>query len=155
VSRYEKTYPGVTFVIEAHLGFGNGSAVAKHNDQLEARLSYFLPPPISVGPDCKVHNEYPEEVEKGFARMVDGYLYLGPQATQLEEPIPASIALDAEYMKEMQRRLTLVGFPADDLDPSRIVAVAAKPFTPTIDLEALKQKYAPLFQGMIEACLKK
>ncbi len=176
VSAYEKRYPGVTFVIETHAGFGNGTPLARYNDQLEAcpsswpvpslaaikgtwladlGMSYFLPPPISVGADCKVHNEYSEEMEKGLASMVDGYLYLGPQATLLEEPLPASIALDAESMKEMQRRLAILGFPSDDIQPSRIVAAAAAPFMPVIDLEALKKEYAPLFEQMIDACLKK
>jgi hypothetical protein len=42
---------------------------------------------------------------------VDGFLYLGPSELALAEQMPADIALDADYMKELRRREILAGFP--------------------------------------------
>jgi len=42
--------------------------------------------------------------------MVDAILYLGPQDLRLKEQIPADIALDIDYMTELQRRESLTGF---------------------------------------------
>jgi hypothetical protein len=40
---------------------------------------------------------------------VDGYLYLGPGATLLNQPIPARAVLDRAYMAELQRRADVRG----------------------------------------------
>ena len=43
--------------------------------------------------------------------LVDAFLYLGPRDLRLFEPIPVDIALDEEYMRELERRMVLQGFP--------------------------------------------
>jgi hypothetical protein len=43
--------------------------------------------------------------------LVDAFLYLGPQDLRLREQLPADIALDEDYLKELNRRMVLVGFP--------------------------------------------
>jgi hypothetical protein len=44
-------------------------------------------------------------------QVVDAFLYLGPRDLRLFEPTPAAIALDTEYMTELQRREALTAFP--------------------------------------------
>jgi hypothetical protein len=41
---------------------------------------------------------------------IDAFLYVGPQEFRLSEPMPANIALDADYMTELRRRESLMGF---------------------------------------------
>jgi hypothetical protein len=43
--------------------------------------------------------------------LADAFLYLGPQDLRLREQLPADIALDEDYLKELNRRMVLVGFP--------------------------------------------
>ena len=38
---------------------------------------------------------------------------VGPQDFRLNEPMPADIALDADYMTELWRRESLIGFPGE------------------------------------------
>jgi hypothetical protein len=52
-------------------------------------------------------------VEYSDKLLVDAFLYLGPQGFRLNEPMPADIALDADYMTELQRRESLTGFPGE------------------------------------------
>jgi hypothetical protein len=42
-------------------------------------------------------------MQKPMETFVDAFLYLGPQEFRLNEPMPADIALDADYMAELQR----------------------------------------------------
>jgi len=42
--------------------------------------------------------------------LVDAFLYLGPQDLRLWEKIPADIALDYDYMRELDRRAVLQQF---------------------------------------------
>jgi hypothetical protein len=46
VADYEKTYPGVTFVVFTHKGFGSGNPLDVHNDKLEARMKSWPVPSI-------------------------------------------------------------------------------------------------------------
>jgi hypothetical protein len=128
VSIYEKDYPNLTFVI-SDLGFFDtdlpllsGAALANWPIPSVARakgtslgaldLSYFLPPPMRVSEeDCTVHNEFPKSLQKPVENLVDAFLYLGPQDLRLNEKMPADIALDVDYRKELQRRDALPGFP--------------------------------------------
>jgi hypothetical protein len=128
VSIYEKDYPNVTFVI-SDLGYFDtdlptlsSSALASWAFPSLARtkgtwlgalsLAHFLPPPTMVDKDdCTVHNDFPKNLQKPMEELVDGFLYLGPQDLRLWEQMPADIALDVDYMMELQRRNSLVGFP--------------------------------------------
>jgi hypothetical protein len=61
--------------------------------------------------DCIVHKEFPKHLQKPMADLVDAFLYLGPLDLQLKEQIPADIALDVDYRRELQRRDSLPEFP--------------------------------------------
>jgi len=54
-------------------------------------------------------SELPPEAGFKFSKMVDAYLYFGPRDLLLNEPTPAEIVLDKDYMAELQRRAAIVG----------------------------------------------
>ena len=129
VSTYEKIYPHLTFVI-SDLGiydmdrpaasispfasWPNPSLALTKDTWLGAlKLSNILPPPIMIDRDCKVQTDFPPELQKPMEAFVDAFLYLGPQEFKLSEPMPADIALDVDYMTEVQRRESLTGFPGE------------------------------------------
>ncbi|HLZ43187.1 MAG TPA: hypothetical protein VKQ11_19625 [Candidatus Sulfotelmatobacter sp.] len=67
-------------------------------------------------PDCNVQIAlFPPRVEKQahkpMEHYIDAFLYLGPQEFRLSEPMPADIALDADYMTELRRRASLMISP--------------------------------------------
>jgi hypothetical protein len=142
VELYEKDYPGVTLVIADHEGFGNWTALAKYNDEFEARMASWPVPTLikniqgtwladlldvtySPGAIRIRFIQGPSGMEQrivpivlsGFSKMVDSYLYLGPRDLQLREPRPAEISLDRDYMAELQRRATLLG--EEPIDPGK------------------------------------
>lgn len=148
VEHYEKDYPGLTLVIAVHMGFGNWTALAKYNDEFEARMVSWPVPSlvqqmkgtwladlldmtyspgiihskIIQGPNGKQRQQVPV-VYKGFSKMVDAYLYLGPRDLQLREPMPAEVSLDKEYIAELQRRATLM-----EEEPIAILKGDSNPF---------------------------
>jgi hypothetical protein len=67
-------------------------------------------------------SEMPVEAEFKFSKMVDAYLYLGPRDLLLNEPTPAEIVLDKDYMAELQRRAAIIGGGpiADETNPKSI-----------------------------------
>jgi hypothetical protein len=75
-------------------------------------------------------SEMPGEGEFKFSKMVDAYLYLGPRDLLLNEPVPAEIILDTDYMAELQRRASLAGEGpmADQTKPEKIFDRDANPF---------------------------
>ena len=126
VSTYEKDYPHLTFVI-SDLGIYDTNrpvasispfaswpspsiALTKGTWLGALLLSDIFPPPIMFDPNCKVQIAFPPKLQKPIEAFVDAFLYLGPQELRLNEPMPADIALDADYMTELQRRESLVGF---------------------------------------------
>jgi hypothetical protein len=127
VTIYEKDYPNVTFVIsdlgsfDTDLPALSSSSFASWPAPSLARakgtwlgglgLSHFYPPTIWTDKDCNVYNEFPKNEQKPMADLVDAFLYLGPQDLRLAEPMPADIALDADYTTELLRRETLAGMP--------------------------------------------
>jgi hypothetical protein len=130
VSTYEKDYPHATFVIsdlgvyDSNRRVGSMSpfamwpypslALTKGTWLGALSLSDISPPPFNIDVDsdtCKVQIAFPPEMQKPMESLVDAFLYLGPQEFRLSEPIPADIALDAEYMAELQRRESLIGLP--------------------------------------------
>ena len=119
VSTYEKKYPHVTFVI-SDLGIYDTSRFASWpNPSLVPIKGTWLgalsPSDIwDAGVriiDCKVQNGFPPELQKPVEDVVDAFLYLGPRDLRLSEPTPAGVALDTEYMTELQRRKALTAFP--------------------------------------------
>jgi hypothetical protein len=131
VTIYENKYPNLTFVISDLTTFDMQSpmpstnpfaiwsvpslALAKGTWLGALTLPHFFPPPLRIDKDCNAHNDFPEEFLKPMEDLVDAFLYLGLQDLQLREPMPADIALDADYMKESERRLPLQGSPAASL----------------------------------------
>jgi hypothetical protein len=129
VASYEKTHPNVTFVI-SDLMFFRGDltglsrnpfaawsapslALAKGTWLGALDISHFFPPPIWFDKDCNVFNEFSKkDRQTPMADLVDAFLYLGPPELALREQMPADIALDAGYMKELRRRELLIGDPA-------------------------------------------
>lgn len=165
VGIYEKNYPGVTFVIAAHTGFGNWTPLAKYNNGFEARLVSWPVPSLVVNlkgtwladlldqtysagnfmfgptdsgklPLGPAHPKgtfaaVPPEARAKFSTRVDAYLYLGPRDQLLNEPTPAAVVLDKDYMAELQRRAVLTRQPgpiADQTNLDKISERDANPF---------------------------
>ena len=86
--------------------------------------------PTGPSPAKGTFSGTPEEAEAPLSKMVDAYLYLGPRDSLLNEPVPAEILLDRDYMAELQRRTAITGGgPMGDLaDPRRIVERDSNPF---------------------------
>lgn len=127
VGTYEKDYPDVTLVVSDLLSFNADlpgrsrnpfadwsvpSVVLARGTWLGALdISQFFSPLIMVDKDCNVTNGFPKEVQKPMGELVDAFLYVGPPNLALKEQIPADIALDNDYMKELQRRDNLTRPP--------------------------------------------
>ena len=157
VGMYEKEYPNLTLVIADHKGFGNGTPYAKYNNELESRMASWPIPSLvmqikdtwlgdlldqtyssnvmvnitRVGKDGKSESySGPLEGSNKFSTMADAYLYLGPRDLLLNEPPPANVFLDKDYMAEMQRRsLIMGGGPiTDQANPEKVREYGYNPF---------------------------
>ncbi|OLD47997.1 MAG: hypothetical protein AUI63_03525 [Gemmatimonadetes bacterium 13_1_40CM_2_60_3] len=131
VGRYERNgYPSVTFVIMAHNGFGNHTPLTKYNEALERRIaSWPVPSLVPLKGTWLADLEYgyffPDERGRNrISARVDGYLYLGPRDLLLNEPIPAGMVLDKDYIAELRRRADRIGGP---MRPEAILQDAAAP----------------------------
>jgi hypothetical protein len=127
VGAYEKEYPNVTFVISDLLFFNAdlpglprrpfadspvpSLASAKGTWLGALDISHFFPPLILIDQDCNVINGFPKNAQRPMADLVDAFLYLGPPQLALNEQMPADIAMDADYMKELLRREVWMGWP--------------------------------------------
>ena len=149
VGIYEGHYPGVTWVVEDHDGFGFGTPYEELNDRWEARIASWRAPSIVVslkgtwladlldtenaselislitprkGGGTNVRTVV-QQSTRPFTSMIDGYLYLGPRRLLLKEPPSASALLDKGFMKEMRRRAKLTGEGSitDQADPEKFV----------------------------------
>jgi hypothetical protein len=128
VSIYEKKYPHVTFVIidlgsydtysltSAKSPFADwpvpSLAKIKGTSVGALDLGHFLPALTLIDKSCNVHIDFSKEFQQPMENMVDAVLYLGPPEFELKEQMPANIALDLEYRRELQRRQALPGIPA-------------------------------------------
>ncbi|HET9409652.1 MAG TPA: hypothetical protein VFO39_20595 [Candidatus Sulfotelmatobacter sp.] len=92
----------------------------------------------------------PPEALARFSTMVDAYLYLGPRDHLLNEPAPADVVLDRDYMAEVHRRATLTGLITDDADPDQISERDANPFfyDPDELRKFLQPPFTPAFQSL-------
>jgi hypothetical protein len=147
VTRYERYYPGRTFVIAGGFGYygANGESLAdmnapggvwpslvrtKNSRLGSLGLDSFFASPIWTDDACNVSEAFGSNSSKAIADQLDAFLYLGPQRSLLTEPLPADIALDRTYRSEWLRRMKLVGLPApatlEELN-AQIVARAGKP----------------------------
>jgi hypothetical protein len=120
VGRYEQDgYTNVTFVIADHVGFGNDTPLAPHNDELEAQMTLWPIPSIVTIKDtwlAKLDSSYFDQGSfpgrLGYPG-VDGYLYVGPRGYLLREPRSAQAVLDQEYIAELKQRADNMGSPPD------------------------------------------
>ena len=155
VARYERRYPGVTFVVADHSGFGNQTPYARFNDEFESRMKSWPNPSLvtklggtwladvlnkteSAGVVMTTRQVNGKTVARmvavgggrKFETMVDGYLYLGPRDLLLNEPVPANVLLDKKFMDEMRRRASLMQMPSvtDQADPDKVEATGYEPF---------------------------
>jgi hypothetical protein len=112
VGRYESTYPGKTFVIDTHKGFAAFFDLERGH-QLEARMRDWPAPALVPLADSWLRDldlpyflwPFPKRMAgESYARLVDGYLYLGPGSGLTYEPVPASILDDEAYIAELSRR---------------------------------------------------
>ena len=147
VTRYERHYPGRTFVIAGGFGYHGTndesladmnapggvwpSLVKTKNSRLRSLgLDSFFPSPLWTDEACNVSEAFGGNSSKTVADQLDAFLYLGPQKSLLTEPLPADIALDRAYRSEWLRRKKLVGLPGpstlEELD-AQIVASAGEP----------------------------
>ena len=145
VTRYERHYPGRTFVISDLGYYGTGdeplaanasggvwpSLLRTKNSRLGSLgLDSFLPSPLTTEQDCNVVDAFADKSSKTVADQIDAFLNLGPQRSLLTEPLPADIALDRAYRSEWLRRMKLVGLPGpstlEEID-AQTVASAADP----------------------------
>ncbi|MGC2163910.1 MAG: hypothetical protein WA634_18555 [Silvibacterium sp.] len=72
----------------------------------------------------------PVEAGGKFSEMVDAYLYLGPRDLLLNEPTPAEIFLDKDYMTELRRRAAIMGGGpiTDEANPEKVSDRDSNPF---------------------------
>jgi hypothetical protein len=146
VTRYERHYPGSTFVI-SEFGYyeptGNVNApggvwpslLRTKNSKFGAlNLDSFLQSPIYTDENCNVGEAFATTASRTVADQIDAFLYLGPMKSLLNEPLPADIALDRAYRSEWLRRMKVVGLPSpstlDELD-AQIVAGRGQETIPT------------------------
>ncbi|HTF63029.1 MAG TPA: hypothetical protein VK638_09990 [Edaphobacter sp.] len=144
VTRYERHYPGRTFVISDLGYYGTGdepladvnasggvwpSLLRTKNSRLGSLgLDSFIQSPLTTDQDCNVTDAFAGKSSKTVADQIDAFLYLGPQKSLLTEPLPADIALDRAYRSEWLRRMKLVGLPGPSTleeSDAQIVASAA------------------------------
>ncbi|MGA2252413.1 hypothetical protein [Terracidiphilus sp.] len=86
--------------------------------------------PAASAPVKGTFSEIPAEAEVKLSKKVDAYLYLGPRDLLLNEPTPAHIVLDMDYMGELQRRAAIMkdGLMADEVNPQKISERDSNPF---------------------------
>jgi hypothetical protein len=112
----------LTWVVMAHNGFGNHSPLTRDNDSLEQRLASWPVPSLAPLRDSWLADLdygyfFPGERDgAGIAARVDAYLYLGPRAQLLNQPISMVAATDTAYMRELARRATIERGPTRPAD---------------------------------------
>ena len=166
VASYEKDYPNVTFVI-CDLTFFKTDLHSSSNNPFAAwpvpslalvkgtwlgalDISHFFPPPIWFDQDCNVVNEFhKEDLQTPMTKLVDAFLYLGPPELAVKEPMPADIALDSDYMKELHRRDALIGDPEETTDSQRIVKSAENPM-----IEGPKPPNSKIIAAIRQSCVE-
>ncbi|MDE1175302.1 MAG: hypothetical protein PW789_01685 [Edaphobacter sp.] len=124
VTRYERHFPGKTFVISGlgYYGLNNerlpiskaalevGPLLLETNNTGLGGLSLgdFLPTLPTMDRECNVV-DLAHHQTRG---LLDAFLYLGPQNSLLKETVPADIVLDQAYRTEWLRRQQISGMPA-------------------------------------------
>ena len=119
---FEKSHPGVVFVIYTHASFGCDVPSSKENDEIEARIATWPVPSIA-----RIRGTWLAEVPspmppfRPLGEMADAYLYFGPRHLMLSESRPALVFVDEQFMAELSRRKTIgVGSPPSLVDPEHV-----------------------------------
>lgn len=124
VARYEKKYPGLTWVVVAHHGF------TKDNAELETKLG--VAPSITPIQGTwlgALDASYFTGQAPGVAGYpgVDAYLYMGPHHLGLNPTISTKALLDEDYMNELRQRAIAIDMPStSDLHPDAFLKRAAE-----------------------------
>ncbi len=160
VTRYERRYPGRTFVVIGDPGYygtgdeplGNAnppggvwpSLIRTKNSKLGSlSLDAFMDSPLTTDENCNVIGAFAKTTATAIANQMDAVLYLGPPESSLAEPLPADIALDRAYRAEWLRRMKVVGMPGPstlgEMD-AQIVANAAHPVLPRASRQPVSQE---------------
>jgi hypothetical protein len=86
--------------------------------------------PAGPAPAKGTFSEVPAEAGAKFSKMADAYLYLGPRDLLLNEPTPAEVVLDKDYMAELHRRAAIMGGGpiAEQADPGKVSDRDSNPF---------------------------
>lgn len=129
VQKYERDYPGVTYVVAYHRRF------ERDNDQLEARMASWPVPslvPFSGTWLGDLDASYFPDTEgappgtHGFPGA-DAYLYLGRRDVLLDEQLNVRSLVDQDYLAELDRRADVLGEPADSpMRPAAVLQRAAE-----------------------------
>jgi hypothetical protein len=112
----------LTYVVMAHNGFGNHSSRTRYNDSLERRLETWSAPSLvplagSWLADLDYGYFFPDESDAaGISARVDAYLYLGPRALLLNQPVSLTALTDTAYIRELARRASLERGPTSPAD---------------------------------------
>jgi hypothetical protein len=128
VTMYEQSYPGLTFVVIPHRGFGTFSHLEADNTMLEARLKSWPEPslvPLKGTWLGDLGAAYFFEVpaswrQRPVSSLADAYLYLGPLDSLHAEPASAEIRHDDAFMSELLRRKAIGGTSFSAFDPAAI-----------------------------------
>jgi hypothetical protein len=173
VSLYEKDYPRVTFVIGDLMLFDSQDQGEPSNPFAKwpvpsladvgetwlgaLDLSHLVPALTLIDKDCNVHHELPKELQQPIEKLVDAVLYLGPPELLLKEPMPADIALDIDYRKELARRQSLPGIPVGpafsvEQEDAEIIKEESNPLLSSAPERQDSKHPDPALQHAIQAC---
>jgi hypothetical protein len=128
VAEYEATYPGVSFTIFTHHGFGSDNLLDVHNDKLEARMkSWPIPSLVPIKEtwladlDLSYYSEIITRSMVGveIADAFDAYLYLGPRDSLRREKMPSDILDDQPYIEELNKRPWPFPYHRSERSPAR------------------------------------
>src|ERR1039457_376206 len=148
ITRYERDYPGRTFVISDLGYYGTGdeplaanasggvwpSLLRTKNSRLGSLgLDSFLPSPLTTDQDCNVVDAFADKSSKTVADQIDAFLYLGPQRSLLTEPLPAPPVWSS------CSRHRLASFLFSSLQPRQRQIAPASPGSNAAQFQALVQ----------------
>jgi hypothetical protein len=116
----EHGYPGKTFIVLPHEGFGEHNAIWEPKlrtwprPSLALIASTWLALPKSAAQKDVLHRLQDGESRRAIQPNADGLLYLGPRDALTMEKLPGDIYSDETYVKELDRRSRICkGRPLD------------------------------------------
>ena len=133
VGRYEKKYPGVTFVIAPYLGVQDGPRCGAPafvaGISLDAKMASWPAPSLARAKDTWLADFVQSQFARTLAAFgasanpIDAYLYLGPPNLLLAAP-PSTVAfLDTAFIAELHRRASVMTggqFRDDRIEPDKV-----------------------------------